>query len=224
MFWLLTYSLALFAGLIYIGQQAAVVDWGGKRINWIDGLGRLLCRHLHHLDDKNQIPLPATGPAIVVANHMSGLDPFLLLTACKRPLRFLVAREEYDRPILNWLFRASGCIPVDRAGRPEKALREALRALQQGEVVAIFPHGRILLDDELPHKIKGGVARLAIWSEATIYPVRIDGVGGEGQVALAPVIPSKAVLTMGTPLQCQITGMKACLASITADIGPQTAK
>ena len=176
------------------------------------------------LDYKKQTPLPATGPAIVVANHVSGLDPFLLLAACKRPLRFLVAREEYERPILNWLFRASGCIPVDRVGRPEKALREALRALQQGEAIAIFPHGRILLDDELPHKIKGGVARLAIWSEATIYPVRIDGVGGEGQVALAPVIPSKAVLTMGTPLQCQITGMKACLASITADIGPQTAK
>jgi 1-acyl-sn-glycerol-3-phosphate acyltransferase len=224
MFWFLTFSLVLIAGLIYIGQQATVVDWGGKRINWIDGFGRFLCRHIHHLDDKNQIPLPATGPAIVVANHVSGLDPFLLLAACKRPLRFLVAREEYDRPILNWLFRASGCIPVDRVGRPEKALREALRALQQGEVIAIFPHGRILLDDELPHKIKGGVARLAIWSEATIYPVRINGVGGEGQVALAPVIPSKVVLNMGTPLQCQITDMKACLASITADIGPQTAK
>ena len=142
----------------------------------------------------------------------------------RRPGPADAAREEYDRPILNWLFRASGCIPVDRAGRPEKALREALRALQQGEVVAIFPHGRILLDDELPHKIKGGVARLAIWSETTIYPVRIDGVGGEGQVALAPVIPSNVVLTMGRPLQCEATEMKACLACITADIGPQTVK
>jgi 1-acyl-sn-glycerol-3-phosphate acyltransferase len=64
---------------------------------------------------------------------MSSLDPFLLLTACKRPLRFLVASEEYERPILNWLFIASGCIPVDRVGRPEKALREAFRALQQCE-------------------------------------------------------------------------------------------
>jgi 1-acyl-sn-glycerol-3-phosphate acyltransferase len=136
-------------------------------------------------------------------------------------LRFLIAREEYERPLLNWLFRASGCIPVDRTGRPEKALREALNALQEGEVVALFPHGRILLDKELPYKIKGGVARLAIWSEATIYPVRIDGVSGEGLVALAPIIPSKVILSMGSPLKCQAIEMKACLASITLDIGPQ---
>ena len=220
-FWFLIFFFVVSIGLVYVGQKATEVDWGGKRINWVDGLNRILCRYVHGLDDKNKILLPVTGPAIVVANHISGLDPFLLIAACKRPLRFLIAREEYERPVLNWLFRASGCIPVDRTGRPEKALREALHALQEGEVVALFPHGRILLDKELPHKIKGGVARLAIWSEATIYPVRIDGVGGEGHVALAPIIPSKVTLSMGTPLQCEATEMKACLASITIDIGPQ---
>ena len=219
--WFLILFFVVSIGLVYVGQKATVVDWGGKRINWIDGLNRILCRYVHGLKDKNKIPLPITGPAIVVANHISGLDPFLLIAACKRPLRFLIAREEYERPVLNWLFKASGCIPVDRSGRPEKALREALHALQKGEVVALFPHGRILLDKELPHKIKGGVARLAIWSEATIYPVRIDGVGGEGHVALAPIIPSDVTLSMGIPLQCEATKMKACLASITIDIGPQ---
>ena len=221
MFWFLILFFGVSIGLVYVGQKATEVDWGGKRINWVDGLNRILCRYVHGLDDKNKILLPVTGPAIVVANHISGLDPFLLIAACKRPLRFLIAREEYERPVLNWLFRASGCIPVDRTGRPEKALREALHALQEGEVVALFPHGRILLDKELPHKIKGGVARLAIWSEATIYPVRIDGVGGEGHVALAPIIPSKVTLSMGAPLRCEATEMKACLASIVIDIGPQ---
>jgi len=221
---LLTIILLAFYVLVYIGQKAAVADWGGGKVNWIDGLVRLLCRHVHHIDDSNQIPLPETGPAIVVANHVSGLDPFLLISACKRPLRFLIAREEYERPILHWLFKASGCIPVDRSGRPEKALRQALQMLRQGEVVALFPHGKILLDDELPHNIKGGVARLAIWSEAAIYPVRIDGVGCEGSVALAPVIPSNVVLTMGEPLQCQPAEMKACLASITKAIGPQSSR
>ena len=221
MLWFLILFFVIPIGLIYMGQKATVADWGSKRINWIDGLIRILCRYVHGLDDKNNIPLPVTGPAIVVANHISGLDPFLLVSACKRPLRFLIAREEYERPLLNWLFRAAGCIPVDRTGRPEKALREALNALQEGEVVALFPHGRILLDKELPYKIKGGVARLAIWSEATIYPVRIDGVSGEGLVALAPIIPSKVILSMGSPLKCQAIEMKACLASITLDIGPQ---
>jgi len=226
MFWLGLLVLILFISFLlpYMGQKAAIADWGGTRVNWIDGLVRLLCRHLHRQDANIQIALPATGPAIVVANHMSGLDPFLLITACKRPLRFLIAREEYERPILHWLFKASGCIPVDRSGRPEKALRQALRALQEGEVVALFPHGRILLDDELPHKIKGGVARLAIWSDATIYPVRIDGVGAEGSVGLAPIVPSKVVLTMGEPLHCQIDEMKTCLTRISESIAPPNTK
>ncbi len=226
MVWLgLLVLILLFSVLLpYVGQKAAVADWGGTRVNWIDGLVRLLCRHLHRQDANIQIPLPETGPAIVVANHMSGLDPFLLITACRRPLRFLIAREEYERPILHWLFKASGCIPVDRSGRPEKALRQALRALQDGEVVALFPHGKILLDNELPHKIKGGVARLAIWSEASIYPVRIDGVGAEGHVVSAPIVPSNVLLTVGMPIQCQVDDMKTCLATISKAIGPQGVK
>ena len=80
---------------------------------------------------------------------------------------------------------------MDRTGRPEKALRQALRALEQGEVVALFPHGKIHLDSEPSLKIKGGVARLAAWSQAEIYPVRITGVKGEGKEALAPFIPSQ---------------------------------
>jgi 1-acyl-sn-glycerol-3-phosphate acyltransferase len=213
----------LFALLLYLSHRAARVDWQRKGINWIDGLVRLLCKHFHHLDDSQQIPLPATGPAIVVANHVSGLDPFLLISACRRPLRFLIAREEYERPGLHWLFKASGCIPVDRAGRPEKALRQALRALEQGEVIALFPHGKIHLDSDPPLKIKGGVARLAIWSQAAIYPVRIAGVKGEGQVAFAPFMPGKVKLTMHQPLRCDVADMKLCLAEITEAISAGTA-
>lgn len=202
----------------YFGHRAAKVDWQQKGINWVDGLVRLLCKHVHGLDVSQQIPLPATGPAIVVANHVSGVDPFLLISACRRPLRFLIAREEYERPGLHWLFKASGCIPVDRTGRPEKALRQALRALERGEVVALFPHGKIHLDSEPPLKIKGGVARLAAWSQAEIYPVRITGVKGEGKVALAPFIPSQVQLIMHTPLSFEATEMKICLAEITKAI------
>ena len=218
MFWFVLGLVLLLASLPYFGHRAAKVNWQQKGINWVDGVVRLLCKHVHGLDDAQQIPLPETGPAIVVANHVSGLDPFLLITACRRPLRFLIAREEYERPGLNWLFKASGCIPVDRAGRSEKALRQALRALEQGEVIALFPHGKIHLDSDPPIKIKGGVARLAAWSESAIYPVRITGVRGEGQVALAPLMPSQVDLLMHPPIRCNATEMKACLDEITLAI------
>lgn len=215
--WWFIILLMVIGLVIYYGHKAARVDWGGSTVNWIDGLVRLLCKY-HHRLSPTEIPLPQTGAAIVVANHISGLDPFLLIAASKRPLRFLIAREEYERPILNLLFKAAGCIPVDRESKPELALRQALRALQDGEVVALFPHGKIHLDSDPPRKIKGGVARLSAWSQAPIYPVRIDGVGAEGSVALAPIIPSHVILTMNEIINCQSEQLKECLAEITLAI------
>jgi 1-acyl-sn-glycerol-3-phosphate acyltransferase len=214
--WVITFS-AVIVLVIYFGHKASKVDWGGPAVNWVDGLVRLLCKYVHRLAP-TEIALPNTGAAIVVANHVSGLDPFLLIAACRRPLRFLIAREEYERPLLHWLFKASGCIPVDRGGRPEQALRQALRALKQGEVVAIFPHGKIHLDTDPPRKIKGGVARLAAWSGAPIYSVRIDGVGGQGQIFFAPIIPSHAILSLKEIRYCQTDQLTDCLAFITKAI------
>ncbi|EMR14323.1 1-acyl-sn-glycerol-3-phosphate acyltransferase [Methylophaga lonarensis MPL] len=188
------FILLLLALLWWWGLRHAGADWGGPRVNWIDGWVRLLCRVVHR-QGANQLDLPKHGPAIVAANHVSGLDPLLLITASPRPLRFLIAEEEYRKPMLNWLYRLSGCIPVDRQGRPEKALREALRALQQGDVIALFPHGKIHLDTDPPRKLKAGVARLAMWSGAPLLPVRIDGVAGQGKVLLAPLIPGRVQIS-----------------------------
>ena len=204
--------------MVYVGDKASIAVWAGRSINWIDGLVRLLCRFLHRLP-ANYIPLPETGGAIVVANHISGLDPLLLIAASRRPLRFLIAKEEYERPILHWLFKAAGCIPVDRSGKAELALRQALRALQAGEVIAIFPHGRIHLDSDPPRKLKGGAVRLASWSGVPVFPVRIDGVGGEGKVVTAPFIPSHVQLTMAESFVCEQDGMAEGMERISNIIG-----
>lgn len=215
MTWLIAVTLMLLflIGLVILGNKFSVADWGGRSVNWIDGLVRILCRTVHHLPETT-IPLPQTGGALVAANHVSGLDPFLLISASKRPLRFLIAKEEYERPILHWLFKRSGCIPVDRTGNPELALRQALRALKEGEIIAIFPHGKIHLDSDPPRKLKGGIARLAAWSGVPVYPVRIDGVAGEGKVVTAPFIPSQVKLTITKPFICEQKEITACLARI----------
>ncbi len=209
MTWLIAIIVAI-ACVVYLADRASAAVWAGRSINWIDGLVRLLCRVVHRLP-KTYIPLPETGGALVVANHVSGLDPLLLISVSRRPLRFLIAKEEYERPILHWLFKKAGCIPVDRTGKPELALRQALRALKEGEVIAIFPHGKIHLDTDPPRKLKGGVARLAAWSSVPIFPVRIDGVGGEGKVVIAPFIPSHVQLTMAKSFVCEPDEMVDCL-------------
>lgn len=196
-----------------VGLLAAGTNWGGPHVNWLDGWTRILCRSLHSLG-KQHIDLPEQGPAIIVANHVSGLDPLLLIAASNRPLRFLIAREEYQRFGMQWLFRAAGCIPVDRHGRPEKSLRQALKALQQGEVIALFPHGKIHLDSDPSRKLKAGFARLAAWSGAPVYSVRIDGVAGQGKILSAPFIPGKVLLTIATPIQANANALDQTIDSV----------
>ncbi len=73
--WLLPLLLIWLVGLL-----AAGTNWGGPHFNWLDGWTRILCRSLHGLGQQ-RINLPEHGAAIVVANHISGLDPLLLIAA-----------------------------------------------------------------------------------------------------------------------------------------------
>lgn len=199
-------------------RRANRVEWGQRWMNLLDGLNRLFCYRYHRLNVLG-MRLPKSGPAIVVANHVSGLDPMLLLASARRPLRFIIAREEYERFGLNWLFRAIGCIPVDRERRPEQALREALRCLRQGEVVALFPHGKIHLDSDTPRRIKAGAIRLSQITGAPIFPHRISGVRGEGGVIGGVLLRSRARIKASSPLYPEEWGRDQLQIQVEAILG-----
>lgn len=186
-------------------RQANVVDWGGRRLNLIDGLLRLFCLRFHRLRFES-LPLPEGG-AIVVANHVSGLDPLLIVAASRRPLRFVIAREQYERFGLRWLFRLVGCIPVERSGQPELAFRTAMQALRRGEVVALFPEGGIHPPGQGPLKLKSGAIRLARMAGVPIVPVHIAGVRGVGMTLPAVIMRSRARLQAGEPIWCDQLSM-----------------
>jgi len=209
-----TYSIIIFlclvAGLLYLGYRHNEAHWGGVGFACLDGLNLLMCRHFHRLQH-DPIPLPEKGGCLVVCNHVSGLDPLLMIAAMKRPLRFMIAREEYERFGLQWLFRGVGCIPVERKGRPEQALREALRSLRDGEVVALFPHGRIHLDSDPPRKLKGGVAWLAQQAGVPVLPLRLTGIAGEGHTILSVLMRSRARLQAFSELACGDMKADDCL-------------
>ncbi|MBI2379548.1 MAG: 1-acyl-sn-glycerol-3-phosphate acyltransferase [Gammaproteobacteria bacterium] len=195
-------AVALPAWLVYVGHRAHRADWGGFGRNCLDGWLRIYCRRFHRLQAE-PLQLPAQGGAILVANHVSGLDPFLLVSACERPLRFMIAVEEYQRFGMTWLFRLGGCIPVDRSGRVEQAFRSAVRALKAGEIVALFPHGKIHLDSEPHHAIKPGVLKLATLAQVPICPARIVGVAGAGQVVGSLLARSEARVLAYTPYDAE---------------------
>ncbi len=209
-FCLLLVLLVLCWRLLKILDRANSVDWGVGWLNRVDGFLRIFCHRYHRLSYE-PLALPESGPALVASNHISGLDPLLLVAASKRPLRFLIAMEQYNRFGLKWIFHAAGCIPVDRSGRPELAFREALRALAAGEVVAVFPHGGIHLESDPPRPLKAGVIRLAQMAECTIHPVRLDGIAGKGHVLPAVVIRGHAKMKNLPPIYCEHMTVKQCL-------------
>ena len=221
----LAVGLVLFAAaavggyrLSQAARRAQGAEWGAAWVNRLDGLNRLFCRRYHRLDAE-PLALPETGPAIVVANHLSGLDPLLLLASSPRPLRFLIATEEYRRPFLNRLFRAAGCIPVDRGGRPERAFRAALRALREGEVIAMFPEGAVHGPDKPARTLRPGVVRLASLAQCPVVPARVSGVRRPGRVFPALVLRGAARLEAGVPFRCEGADTERCLEEVAAAIG-----
>jgi len=196
--WLAIISIlvVLFSLIIAVGKRFNGTDWGHPATNVLDGWLRLYCKKFHRQGNV-KIQVPDGQALILVSNHLSAIDPFLLITAVNRPVRFMIAKEEYDKPILNWMFRGAGCIPVDRGGRVEGAFRSALRAIKRGELVAIFPQGGIHSEDTPRERIKPGVIKLSELSGCSILPVRINGIAAPGTVLQSLIKRSRIRFDVG---------------------------
>lgn len=145
---------------------------------------QVLCRVAHgylslfkNIRIINAEHIPKAGPVIIVANHAAAYDPVCLQVACKdRLIRFMEAREYYDRILLKPLYRLAGAIPVNRTGNDTASIRTALRELSRDGCVGVFPEGRISEDGQL-HEAQQGVALLALLSKASVVPAYIQGTG-----------------------------------------------
>lgn len=120
--------------------------------------------------------VPARGPAVVVAPHRSWLDPACVGGAFPRPVRFLIMESVYRRRWARWFYRGMASIPVRLDGGPPNvtALRGALRALRHGEVIGVFPEGRVAPEGRVG-TLQPGAAMLAVRGRAPVIPVMIRG-------------------------------------------------
>jgi 1-acyl-sn-glycerol-3-phosphate acyltransferase len=125
---------------------------------------------------RGQQNVPASGPVILVPNHLSYADP---LTAAHfiydrpRELRFLGKASLFDIPVGGYILRQIHQIPVYRdTNDAAKALEAAIAALRRGEAVVIYPEGTCTQDPDLwPMQGKTGVARLALLTGAPVVPI-----------------------------------------------------
>lgn len=120
-------------------------------------------------------PLPK-GPFVAVINHISSLDPPIAGLALRRPVRFLALDEIWSvHPALDAVLTCFDSIPVSRSDRPAlRALRTALRHLESGRPIGVFPEGRrVAAWGEVP--LKTGAAWLALRASVPVVPVAIWG-------------------------------------------------
>jgi 1-acyl-sn-glycerol-3-phosphate acyltransferase len=155
----------------------------------------------HGLRADRYAPLPASGPAILIANHTCGIDHMLLQAASRRLLGFMVAREYFESPWLNWICVYIGCIPVNRDGRDLAAIRAALRALGQGRVLPIFPEGTIVPASgyELG-PMRPGTAYIAVRARVPVVPAYILGTPRTNEILESLATPSRARIVFGAPI------------------------
>ena len=157
-------------------------------------------RLFHDVTVRRPPQLPRIGPAILVCNHVSGLDPLFIQSCCPRLVIWMMAREYYDVKPLGFVFRAIEAIPVERSGRDLHATRSALRALHDGKILGIFPEGRIETTREmLPFQT--GVALMAIKANVPVYPAYIDGTQRGKEMKEAFSRPRKAIVAFGPPVE-----------------------
>jgi 1-acyl-sn-glycerol-3-phosphate acyltransferase len=116
------------------------------------------------------------GPLILAANHLSPVDPLMMMAACSRAgiaPRFMATAGLFKAPVAGSIMRASGHLRVDRrTAQVADVLPAAAQALRAGSVVLVYPEGRIGLDPWMwPERGKTGVARMAAMSGAPVIPV-----------------------------------------------------
>ena len=161
---------------------------------------KVLARVWHHTVVLKRHQLPVEGPAILVCNHTSGLDPLLIQSVVERVVIWMMAKEYYDIKGLTWVFKAIEAIPVDRGARDTASVRAALRHLADGRILGVFPEGRIERTRELM-PFQTGVALMAIKTGVPVYPAFLDGSQRNKTMLGGFLWPNRATLAFGPPVE-----------------------
>ena len=144
--------------------------------------------------------VPATGPVLLVSNHVSVLDPPFVGGAAPRPLYFMAKEELFRIPLFGRLIRALNARPVRRDGSDTRALKAALAQLEEGHALLVFPEGTRGEEGRPLREGKAGVGMLAVLSGAPVVPVYVSGTGAALPRGRSLPRPTRVRVTFGPPL------------------------
>ncbi len=189
----------------------------------------LLGHSMYRVEHKGLEVIPEEGPAVLVCNHVSFVDALLIGGAIRRPVRFVMYYKIYNLPVLNFIFRTAGTVPI--AGRSEDlliydaAFKKIAEYLHNGEVVCIFPEGKLTSDGEL-NEFKAGVERIVEENPVPVIPMALQGLWGsffsrDPNKGFFKRLWSRITLVAGQPLAPELAKCEVLQAQVSALRGSQ---
>ncbi|MDE2625804.1 MAG: MFS transporter [Burkholderiales bacterium] len=154
----------------------------------------VVTRVVYRFEVRGDENIPATGAAILVCNHLSFVDPVLLMAASPRPIRFVMDHHIFERPVMGWFFRLAKAIPIapqrDDPAADEQAFVKAREVLDDGELLCLFAEGAITRDGQLG-EFEGGVMKLLERNPVPVVPLALRNLWGsyfsrQGGTAMNP--------------------------------------
>ncbi|MGY0650826.1 MFS transporter [Luteimonas sp. A537] len=150
-----------------------VPEFAMRFVSWL--LVRTLYRlELHGIERH----VPDEGPALLVCNHVSYMDALILAASIPRPVRFVMYYRIFQIPVMRWIFKAAGAIPIasprEDAAMMQRAFDGIDAALAEGELVLIFPEGRLTSDGDIA-PFKSGVERILERRPVPVVPMALRG-------------------------------------------------
>lgn len=152
--------------------------------------------------------IPAEGPLVVVSNHLSMADQYFIAYHIKRRLVFMAKEELFRFRPVRLLVEGFGAFPVKRGGLDRAAIVEALRVLDNGLALAMFPEGSRSRDGKLREAFPG-VAIIAAHKRLPILPLAVTGLQGiEKTILVWAFYRPRVTMTIGQPFYLPQTGAK----------------
>lgn len=200
-------------------------------------LAWVLSHSLYRVRSINTDSIPAEGAAVLACNHVSFVDAVLIMGVSPRPIRFVMDHRIFKIPLMNWFFKNAKAIAIAPAREDPKMLERANQridaALAEGDLVCIFPEGKITFDGELS-PFKQGVQKIVERVPVPVYPMALRGLWGSffsrygGAAFSRPVearlrrgLRSKVELVVGEPLPPDQVTPELLMARVAALRGPE---
>jgi hypothetical protein len=172
-------QLFIFAAIMNAGVAiyiySLVPEFAMRFLTWV------LVNTLYRIRERGFTNIPETGPALIVSNHVSFMDALVIGGSVRRPVRFVMDHSIFKIPVLSFIFRTARAIPIAPAHEDANTLTEAFdridAELADGEVVCIFPEGKLTKDGQM-NVFRKGVEKILERRPVPVVPMALRGLWG----------------------------------------------